>query len=158
MFSLRATKIYDEFPGKWISENSQIFAQSLLEAINPIFPVYEAFKLVSDRWRSLTITSSSVQTPQTCELSSDKFGFSVYGRRPAANVPTSPPRALSSEQGFVTSQLSRAHQRVLRELELLNWSCVDGISAYADDLDHIHCYIAGPTQSPYEGTVLDCTD
>jgi len=40
----------------------------------------------------------------------------------------------------------------MRELRLQDWSEVDGISLYTDDLQTLQCFIAGPADSPYEGT------
>jgi Ubiquitin-conjugating enzyme len=126
----------------------------VLEAIDPNFGVYEAFKSISDRWPSLPRTSpiaTSFSETAVTKISFNEFGFSVLvqdvqiDRRVRHNTKLVP---------GATGNASR--QRILRELQILDWSTVDGITAYAEDLNNLRAFISGPLDSPFEG-IFDLT-
>ena len=140
--------IYMEFPKKWLSQNNLIFTQSILEAMSPTDSAYRPFESISQRWEGLLKKGSTESETGAFSFSSDESGFSLTcALEPVINRPY-----LSTVCSETTvNRWSRSRQRVARELQLLDWAGVDGISLYTEDLDTIHCFIAGPVDSPYEG-------
>lgn len=145
-------RIIKEHPDNWISENSQTYSQSLLKAINPQFNSSKSIKAMSDRWLTLAMVPPSILTPHengTFSSVSDHLGFSVrWGGIASDSANTALSTSVSTDQ----FPLHQSRRRVLRELDELNWSAVDGISAYCDDLGKLQCFIAGPVDSPYTGS------
>lgn len=147
VFSLKAIRIIEEHPDKWISENCRTFAQSLLKFIDSEFNSSESIKAISDMWLTLATVPPSVLTSYqsgTFGAVSDEIGVSV--RRHDTTKHFNPPAPAD-----ISIALS-SQRRVLRELDEVNWFAVDGISAYCDELDKIQCFIAGPADCPYAGT------
>jgi hypothetical protein len=150
--SLKAMRIIKEHPYNWISENGQTYSQSLLKAINPEFDSSKSIKAMSDRWLTLAIVPPSILTSDengTFLSVSDHLGFSVRrGGIASDSANTEQSTSVSMDQLPWPS----SRRRVLRELDELNWSAVDGITAYSDDLGKLQCFIAGPVDSPYTGS------
>jgi len=84
------------------------------------------------------------------EISSNEFGFSVMIQDNNGHISSIKTQVRRSNTEIVPRE-SASRQRVLRELQILDWSTIDGITAYAEDLSNIRAFISGPVDSPYEG-------
>lgn len=123
----------------------------MLEAINPAAPAYRPFEAISVRWHALLKRACMKSETGAFAFSSDEFGFSICPLDPAVKHPGNTEPTVCSGPGV--TRWSRSRRRVVRELEQLDWTGVEGISLCTEDLDTIHCFIAGPTDSPYQGSL-----
>ena len=94
----------------------------------------------------------AMSSPETDvnKISSNEFGFSVMIQDNNGHISSIKKQVRRSDAEIVPRE-SASRQRVLRELQELDWSTIDGITAYAEDLSNIRAFISGPVDSPYEG-------
>src|SRR5438045_8703971 len=84
---------------------------------------------------------------------SNEFGFSGMIQDNNGHISSIKKQVRRSDAEIVPRESASRQRvlRVLRELQVLDWSTIDGITAYAEDLSNIRAFISGPVDSTYEG-------